>query len=55
MYQPTMYTSYYSTCEKFVFQYVTLHVDGVGTVGTYANILEWISDAEAEKLIEEGY
>lgn len=55
MSQPTMYTSYYSTCEKFVFQYVTLHVDGVGTVGTYANILEWISDAEAEKLIEEGY
>ena len=55
MYQPTMYTSYYSTCEKFVLQYVTLHVDGVGTVGTYVNILEWISDAEAEKLKEQGY
>ena len=55
MYQPTMYTSYYSSCENFVLQYVTIYVDGVGTVGTYVNILEWISDAEAEKLKEQGY
>lgn len=55
MYQPTMYTSYYSTCEKFVFQYMTLHVKDVGVVGTFANIYEWISEAEAEKLKEQGY
>ena len=26
----------------------------VGTVGTYANILEWISDEEAERILREG-
>lgn len=58
--QPTAYTSYFSTCEDFVLQYVTLNVyndDGslYGTVGTYANILEWISDGEAEDLKQQGY
>lgn len=58
--QPTAYVSYYSTCEDFVLQYVTLNVyndDGsiYGTVGTYVNILEWISEGEAEDLREQGY
>lgn len=58
--QPTFYTSYYSTCENFIFQYVTLSVDNkdgssFGTVGTFINVIEWISDAEAEKLKEQGY
>lgn len=58
--QPTYYTSYYSTCENFIFQYVTLSVDNkdgssFGTVGTFINVIEWISDAEAEKLKEQGY
>ncbi|WP_373176447.1 DUF4984 domain-containing protein [Bacteroides eggerthii] len=58
--QPTQYTSYYSTCENFVFQYVAISVnnkDGslYGTVGTFINVIEWISDAEAEKLKEQGY
>ncbi len=58
--QPTSYTSYYSTCENFILQYVTLSVDNkdgteYGTVGTFINIIEWISDAEAEKLKEQGY
>lgn len=60
MYQPTNYTSYYSTCENFIFQYVTLKVDNkdgteYGTVGTFVNVVEWISEAEAEKLKEQGY
>lgn len=60
MYQPTTYTSYYSSCENFVLQYITMVVrnkDGslYGSLGTYVNILEWISDAEAEKLKEQGY
>ena len=60
MYQPTTYTSYYSTCENFVLQYFTMIVrnkDGsiYGSLGTYVNIIEWISDAEAEKLKEQGY
>lgn len=26
-----------------------------GVVGTFANVIEWISEAEAEKLKEQGY
>ena len=58
--QPTAYTSFYSTNDNFVFQYVTMSVnnrDGslYGVVGTFANVIEWISEAEAEKLKEQGY
>lgn len=58
--QPTNYTSYYNTCQNFIFQFVTLSVDNkdgteYGTVGTFMNIIEWISEAEAEKLKEQGY
>ena len=47
--------SYYSPCEGFLLQYVTMYVEEVGTVGTYANILEWISDDEAERIMREGF
>ncbi len=50
---PTAYVSYYNVCQKFVFLYITVYVEGVGTVGTYVNILEWISDEEAEQYIKE--
>lgn len=50
MTQPALYTSYYSTCEEFLLQYMTLSVPGVGTVGTFLNIVKWISDDEAEML-----
>ncbi|MDC2706694.1 DUF4984 domain-containing protein [Bacteroides ovatus] len=58
--QPTAYTSFYSTNKNFILQYVTMSVnnkDGsyYGTVGTFVNVLEWISEAEAEKLKEQGY
>ena len=59
MYQPTAFTSYYSSCEKFILQYMTLYVPGMpegqNTVGTFVNAVEWISDDEAEKLKREGY
>ncbi len=55
MNQPSMYTSYYSTCEKFIFQFMTLYVKEVGTVGTYVNSVKWISDEEAELLKQQGY
>lgn len=59
MYQPTAYTSYYSSCEKFIFQYMTLYVPGMdpasNTVGTFVNAVEWISEDEAMKLKREGY
>ena len=58
-YQPTAYTSYYSSCEKFIFQYMTLYVPGMpegqNVVGTFVNAVEWISDDEAEKMKREGY
>lgn len=58
--QPTSYTSYHSTCENFILQYVTLSVDNkdgsqFGVVGTFVNVIEWISEAEAEKLKQQGY
>ncbi len=53
--QPSLYRSYYSTCEAFAFQYMTLHVPNVGTVGTFVNVIKWISDDEAAKLKREGY
>jgi hypothetical protein len=39
----------------FLMQYVTLFVEEVGTVGTYLNIFEWISDDEAERIMREGF
>ncbi|MEG1585937.1 MAG: DUF4984 domain-containing protein, partial [Bacteroidales bacterium] len=55
MYQPTIYTSYYSTCEQFMLLYFVPYVEGVGTVGTFVNIMKWISDEEAEYYKRLGY
>ncbi len=58
MYQPTMYTSYYSSLEKFIFQYMGLYMPslaGYNTVGIFVNAVRWISDDEAAKLKREGY
>lgn len=52
---PTGYDSYFGSCEKFAVQYATIYVEGVGTVGTYVNIFEWISDDEAERIMREGF
>lgn len=54
MMEPTGYSSYYGTCERFMVLYTMMYVDGVGTVGTYVNIFEWISDEEAERIKREG-
>ena len=59
IYQPSNFVSYYSACEKFIYQYITLWVPGMAagtnTVGTFIQAIEWISDDEAEKLMREGY
>ena len=55
MAEPTGYTSYYGTCENFLVLYSMMYVDGVGIVGTYVNIFEWISDLEAERIMREGF
>jgi hypothetical protein len=49
------YPSYYSTCERFAVIYATIYVEEVGTVGNYVNILEWVSDDEAERILREGF
>lgn len=54
MMQPADSGSYYSPCEGFMLQYVTIYVEEVGTVGSYVHILEWISDDEAERILREG-
>lgn len=53
--QPTVYTSYYNVCQSYVFLYITVYVENVDTVGTYVNMIEWISDEEAEQLKNQGY
>lgn len=59
IYQPSTYVSYYSSCEKFIYQYVTLWVPGMAagtnTVGTFIHAIEWISDDEARILKQQGY
>lgn len=59
IYQPSNYVSYYSSCEKFIYQYITLWVPGMAagtnTVGTFIQAIEWISDDEARILQSQGY
>ena len=58
-YQPSSLVSYYSSCEKFIFQYMTVWVpgmaEGTNTVGTFISAVEWISDDEARILKNQGY
>lgn len=53
--EPMGNISYYSTCENFLLLYSNMYVEEVGTVGSYVNILEWISDEEAECIMREGF
>ena len=59
IYQPTNYISYYSSCEKFIYQYISLWVPGMAagtnTVGTFIQAIEWISDDEARILMNQGF
>lgn len=52
------YPSYFNSCQRFVELWNQVYVENlgqtIGTVGHYYNILEWISDEEAERLRAEG-
>ena len=54
-----LYTSYYNSCQRFVVLWLEVYVENlgqmVGTVGHFYNVLEWISDEEAERLKREGF
>lgn len=51
------YPSYFNSCQHFVELWLHVYVNKlgqpVGTVGHYYNILEWVSDEEAERLQRE--
>ena len=49
------YDSFYSTLENYLIHFMSLSVPGVGVVGQYGNLLEFISDEEAEKIKREGF
>lgn len=42
------YTSFFNVCQHYVILYTTMYVKGKGTVGSYLNVLEFISKEEAE-------
>ena len=52
------YPSYFNSCQHFVELWMQVYVENlgetVGTVGHYYNILEWISDEEADRLQREN-
>ena len=53
------YTSYFNSCQRFAVLWTHIYVENlgtaIGTVGHFYNILEWISDEEAERLKGEGF
>lgn len=53
--QPQSAVSYFNSCQNFLLQYMTFYVENIGTVGTYANVVEWISEEEYNYLKSQGY
>lgn len=51
---PLNYASYYNVCQHFMVQYMMLYVKDIDTVGTFVNAIEWISQAEAKKMLQES-
>ena len=53
------YESYFNSCQRFAVLWLHVYVEKlgetIGTVGHFYNILEWLSDEEAERLKGEGY
>ena len=52
------YESYFYPCGKYLYLYTHVYVENlgtpVGTVGHFYNVMEWISDEEADQLMKEG-
>lgn len=53
------YTSYFNSCQRFAVLWLHVYVENlgtpIGTVGNFYNVLEWVSDEEAERLKREGF
>ena len=56
---PTYQPSFYNSCQRFVelwnYVYVEDMGEMIGTVGHFYNVLEWVSDEEADALRKEGF
>ena len=56
--QSPIYPSYFNTCQNYVELWLRVYVEDMGDlfgdVGHYYNVLEWISDEEAERLRNEN-
>ena len=52
------YEAYFYPCGKYLYLYTHVYVENlgtpVGTVGHFYNVMEWISDEEADQLRKEG-
>ncbi|MGN1210745.1 MAG: DUF4984 domain-containing protein [Candidatus Cryptobacteroides sp.] len=53
----TLYPSYFNSCQNYVALWIKAYVEDlgspIGTVGNFYNVLEWVSDEEAERLQRE--
>lgn len=53
------YPSFFNSCQRFVELWMHIYVENVGepvgTIGEFYNVLEWISEEEAEELRREGF
>jgi hypothetical protein len=53
------YPSFFNSCQRFVELWMHVYVENVGepvgTIGEFYNVLEWISEEEAEELRREGF
>ena len=54
----SLYDSIFYPCGRYLYIWTEMYVENlgvpVGTVGHFYNIMEWISDEEAERLMREG-
>lgn len=53
------YDSYFNSCQRFVELWMHVYVENVGesvgTIGEFYNVLEWVTEEEAEELRREGF
>ena len=52
------YVSYFNSCQRFVELWMHTYVEkvgeSIGTIGHFYNVLEWVSDEEADRLQREN-
>jgi hypothetical protein len=50
--------SYFNSCQKYAVLWTYIYIENVGqsigTVGDFYNVMEWVSEAEANRIMREG-